>query len=404
MKKAAEDAPATVEIEKLVYGGEALARLEGQVVLVPFVLPGEAVSVRTQRVKTGLLRGFEPQVLRPSVERVQPRCEYFGSCGGCHYQHASYEFQLQQKRLILRDTLQRVGGIAYDGDIATISGDPWFYRNRIQLHFSEGEAGFHMAGSHDLCAIDHCYISSPVLLDVIAQLRLAVKRPEWPKFLRTLEIFSNEREVQLNIVDSTRPVAARFFDFCSTFMPLLARGPIEYPAAGFTFRISRSSFFQVNRFLVDALVEEVLRDEEGARAVDLYAGVGLFSLPLARRFRELDAVERGASAFRDLEANAASQNVTVRASKTAAEDFLRSLSSAPDLLVADPPRSGLDREATAELLRIKPQRLKLVSCDPATLARDVKKLLAEYQIRRLTLLDLFPQTYHFETVVHLERK
>ena len=398
-----EGVRATVGIEKLVYGGEGLGRLEGQVLLAPFVLPGESVSVRTERVKTGLLRGFEPQILTPSTERIAPRCEYFGTCGGCHYQHAAYGFQLEQKRLILRETLQRVGGIAYEGEIATVSGEPWFYRNRVQLHFSEGQSGFHIAGSHDLCAIDHCYISSPALVDAVARLPEAIRRPEWPKFLRSLEIFTNEQELQLNILDSTRPVAARFFDFCGTFLPSLARGPIEYPAAGFKFRIGRGSFFQVNRFLIEALVEEVLGDAAGDRAIDLYAGVGLFSLPLAKRFREVQAVERGASGFRDLEANAAAHAIDLQASQMPAEDFLRSLEETPDLIIADPPRSGLDRDVTAELLRIKPPRLTLVSCDPATLARDIKKLLTAYGIRRIALVDLFPQTYHFETVVHLEK-
>lgn len=396
-------AATTIEIEKLVYGGEGLARIEGQVVLTPFVLPGERVSVKTERVKTGLLRGFEPQILQPSPVRVQPRCEYFGTCGGCHYQHAAYELQLDQKRSILRETLRRLGGIEYDGEIAMISGEPWSYRNRIQLHFAHGESGFHMAGSHELCAIDHCYISSPVLVEVIGRLSEAVKRREWPQFLRSLEVFTNGSEIQLNIVDSTRPVAARFFDFCATFMPSLAHGSIDYTAAGFSFRISRGSFFQVNRFLIDDLVQEVMQGHEGSRAIDLYAGVGLFSLPLTQRFRDVDAVERGSSAFRDLEANIANHDAAVTAHKLPAEEFLRSIEDAPELVVADPPRSGLGRDATAELLRVKPARITLVSCDPSTLARDVRKLLAEYRIGRLTLVDLFPQTYHFEAVIHLER-
>lgn len=395
---------ATIEVEKLVYGGEGLARIDGQVILTPFVLPGERVSVRAERVKTGLLRGFEPQILQPSEGRVEPRCEYFGTCGGCHYQHASYELQLEQKKSVLRETLQRLGGVSYDGGIETISGEPWFYRNRIQLHFAAGESGFNMAGSHELCAIDHCYISSPILVEVIGRLREAVKRREWPSFLRSLEVFTNGQDLQLNIVDSTRPVAARFFDFCATFLPSLAHGPIEYPAAGLSFRISRGSFFQVNRFLIDTLVAEVLHGQQGSRALDLYAGVGLFSLPLAQHFGEVDAVERGSSAFRDLQANVASYNLPVTAHKLAAEDFLRSIEDAPDLVVADPPRSGLGRDATADLLRLRPKRITLVSCDPATLARDIKTLLVDYQICRLALVDLFPQTYHFEVVAHLETR
>ncbi len=392
-----------VDVEKLVYGGEGLARLDGQVVLAPFVLPGERVEITTERVKTGLLRGTSRRIVEPSPERTIPRCEYFANCGGCHYQHANYEFQLVQKRDILRETLQRLGGISYEGEIQIISGPPWYYRNRIQLHFSDREAGFHKAASHELCAITHCEISSPLLNEVIAKLQAAAKQPEWPEFLRSLEVFTNETAVQLNVVDSNRPVAARFFEWCHSFLPSLAKGAIEYVAAGHAYRISRGSFFQVNRFLIEALVEEVLGNLQGKRAVDLYAGVGLFSLPLAQRFERVDAVERSGQAHRDLDWNAQQSGGKIRTARISAEEFLKNLTETPELIVADPPRAGLGKEATSELLRVKAARVTLVSCDPSTLTRDVKKLLPEYRIARLTLVDLFPQTYHFEVVVHLER-
>ncbi len=400
--KTEQSSAADVEIEKLVYGGEGLARVDGQVMLIPYVLPRERVSTSLERVKTGLLRGRVQEILQPAPERVVPRCEYFRNCGGCHYQHAEYAFQLEQKREILRETLRRLGGLTYEGEIRVVSGDPWNYRNRIQLHFRNGEAGFHKAGSHALCAIDHCYISSPVLADAIGKLQAAAKEPQWPDFLRSVELFTNETSVQLNIVDSMRPVEARFFEWCGSFLPSLGSGPLEYAAAGQRYRISRGSFFQVNRFLVDALVEEVMGDLQGARAVDLYAGVGLFSLPLARRFANVQAVERGGAAFRDLEWNAGQDGGAVRPVKASAEEFLRGLTETPDLIVADPPRAGLGNDATAELLRLKAPQLTLVSCDPATLARDAKKLLEAYRIDRLTLVDLFPQTYHFEVVAHLK--
>ncbi len=306
-----------VRVEKLVYGGEGLARLDGQVVLVPYVLPGEDISIQTERVKSGLLRGSALTILQSTPQRVIPRCEYFGSCGGCHYQHADYGFQLEQKRQILLETLRRTGGIEYQNEIKIVSGDPWFYRNRIQLHFADEKSGFRQAGSHELCAIDHCYISSPVLVDAIAKLSEAVKRQEWPSFLRSLELFTNESELQLHVVESARPVAARFFAWCDTFLPSIAKGPLEYAAAGFRYRISRGSFFQVNRFLIDALVKEVIGDVEGDHAIDLYAGVGLFSLPLGSRFRTVDAVERGSSGFRDLESNIGQNAVNVRACESA---------------------------------------------------------------------------------------
>jgi 23S rRNA (uracil1939-C5)-methyltransferase len=389
-------------VEKLVYGGDGLARVDGQVVLTPFVLPGEKVAIRTERVKNGLLRGVNPQIIESATQRITPGCEYFGSCGGCQYQHAAYSYQLEQKHAILRETLQRLGGFEYSGEINGISGPEWQYRNRIQLHCARGEVGFHRAGSHSLCAIDHCPISSPKLNEVIAKLAWAAKRPEWPDFLRSLELFTNEADVQLTIVDSTRPLAARFFQWCATFIDGFAEGAIHYSAFGNSFRISRGSFFQVNRHLVDQLAQEVLGDATGKAAIDLYAGVGLFSLPLVDRFEQLDAVERGGPAHRDLQVNTSENGDRVRTHKATAEEFLAEIGTAPDLIIADPPRAGLGNQAVAELLRIRAESLKIVSCDPSTLARDIKKLLPAYRITRLTLVDLFPQTYHFEVVVHLD--
>lgn len=391
-----------VTIEKLVYGGDGLGRIDGQVVLTPYVLPGERVSVETARIKAGLLRGSSPHVVEGSAHRIEPRCEYFGTCGGCQYQHAGYEYQLEQKAAILRETLQRLGKIAFDDDIPTISGEPWFYRNRVQLHFAGRESGFHRQGSHELCPIDHCYISAPILVEAIARIQDAVKRPEWPGFVRSLELFTNGSELQLNVLDSSRPVAARFFDWCATFLPSLVPGVIEYAAAGQQFRISGGSFFQVNRFLVDALVDEVLSDSSGDHATDLYAGVGLFSLALAKRFQRVEAVERGGSAYRDLEFNIERSGSAIQATRCSAENYIGGQRDRPALLIVDPPRSGLGQQTTAAILRLAPARLTVVSCDPATLARDARGLLEEYRIRRIALVDLFPQTYHFETVMHLE--
>ncbi len=392
----------TADIEKLVYGGDGLARVEGQVLLAPFVLPGERISVETERANAGMLRGIGlPQVLQPAAERVVPRCEYFSGCGGCQYQHAAYEYQVTQKVAILRETLERLAKFAYPGEIQTLTGDPWFYRNRIQLHFAEGESGFRKFGSHEICNIDHCYISSPVLVEAIGKLDWAVKQPQWPSFLRSLELFTNGHELQLTIGETTRPVAARFFEWCSTFLPNLLPGAIEYEAAGFPFRISRGAFFQVNRFLIDALVQEALSERKGGYGVDLYAGVGLFSLPMSRQFERIDAVERGGPAYRDLAHNAGRSAPNVRTVKRSAEEFLQALRERPDLVISDPPRAGLGKQATAELLRLQPSQLILVSCDPATMSRDLKQLRETYEVTRMTLVDLFPQTYHFETVLHL---
>lgn len=392
----------TVTIEKLVYGGDGLARNDGQVVLVPFVAPGERVSISAARANAGLLRGSLLEVLQPAPERIVPRCEYFATCGGCHYQQIGDAYQLEQKRAILHETLRRIAGITDPPETHLVGGPPWHYRNRIQLHFAGRKMGFRKRGSHDLCAIGHCEISSPLLNDAISRFQTAVRQPQWPEFLRSLELFTNETDLQLTVTDSGRPLAARFFEWCRSFLSALAPGAIAYSAAGFTYRVSRGSFFQVNRFLIDSLVEEVLWQATGSYAVDLYAGAGLFSLPLARRFERVGAVERGGPAFRDLEWNTQQAHGNLKPVKSSAEEFLAACDETPDLVVADPPRAGLGRTAVDHLLRIQPRRIALVSCDVSTFARDLRKLLTSYRLARLTLIDLFPQTYHFEAVARLE--
>jgi 23S rRNA (uracil1939-C5)-methyltransferase len=403
MASTKQNPAAEIEIEKLVYGGDGLARLDGQVVLMPYVLPGERVSFTPERVKAGLLKGTHVQILEASAERIQPRCEYFMACGGCQLQHSGYAFQLAQKESILRETLRRIGGLDYSDEIAVISGEPWAYRNRVQLHFKAGTSGFHKAESHAIQGISHCDIAAPLLNEAIGKIRPAVKKQEWPDFLRSLELFTNGHEIQVNVLETNRPVAARFFSWLRELIPAIAAGAIEYEAADERFRISGGSFFQTNRFLIDRLVGEVLGNESGEEAADLYAGAGLFTLPMAKRFKRIQAVERGATAFRDLEFNAARAGFgNVSAQRASAEDFLREMQTAPEWIVADPPRAGLGKELTTELRRLKAPRLTIVSCDPTTLARDLKVLReGGYRIARMSLVDLFPQTYHFETVVRL---
>jgi 23S rRNA (uracil1939-C5)-methyltransferase len=382
----------TLRIEKLVYGGDGLARSDAGVVLVPFVLPGELIHADVARAKNDLRRAAVVEIAEPAPARVAALCPYFTRCGGCQYQHAPYEFQVETKLSILREVLRRTGKIEFESDIPAVTGEPWHYRNRTQLHVERGEIGYFEASSHRLCAIDQCPISSPKLNEAIAA--LSRELPRHKHFNARLELFTNETDIQVHILDPV-PFAAR-----SLFDALGPTGAIEYGE----FRVSRNSFFQVNRFLAERLVETVLGDATGETALDLYAGVGLFSLALARRFRSVTAVESGVSAHRDLEFNATRAGVKIDAQRANAEDYLASLANPPDLLVLDPPRSGLGRQIVGELVRLKARETVIVSCDPSTLARDLRPLLdAGYKIESITLVDLFPQTYHLETVTRLSR-
>src|SRR5215472_10160941 len=325
-------------IEKLVYGGEGLGRMEGRVVLVPFVLPGETALVEPVSAKGGLLRGKLVEIRNAAEGRVTPQCPYFARCGGCHYQHASYEMQLESKRTILRETLRRVGKIEAPDEIATVAAEPWGYRNRVQLRLSGQSVGYLEAHSHRLCSISHCPIASPRVNEVIKALISMTRDSRWPRFLRSIEIFTNETETELNVLESERPVAKRFFEWCAEAISGFTPGALDYAAAGFTYRVGNGSFFQVNRFLIDDLARAALGDASGGEAIDLYAGAGLFSLPLARRFTHVTSVESGTAAVRDLRFNAERAGVSIEIAQSSAEDFLRKLEKAPDFVLADPPR------------------------------------------------------------------
>jgi 23S rRNA (uracil1939-C5)-methyltransferase len=383
-----------------VYGGEGLSRVDGRVVLAPYVLPGERVLVEPGQEKPGLVRARTLEVLEPAADRVAPLCPYFGRCGGCQYQHASYEAQLAAKRAILEEILRRQAKIEPPADIDSVAGEPWAYRNRVQLHFEGRALGYREAHSHTLCAITHCPIASPKLNESIATLNEMVRDRRWPSFLRSLEIFTDEQRLQLNVLDTAQPVARRFFDWCAGRIPGLVSGALDYSGR---FQVSRNSFFQVNRHLIDRLVETAVGGAQGESAVDLYSGVGLFALALAKSFERVSAVESGSAAVRDLQFNAERAGLAnVHAEHATAERYLEALENAPDFLLLDPPRTGLGKTVVRRLLDLHPRTLVIVSCDPATLARDLPALVGGgYRMERMTLVDLFPQTYHFETVVRL---
>jgi 23S rRNA (uracil1939-C5)-methyltransferase len=391
-------------VEKLVYGGEGLMRLDGQVVLAPLVLPGERVRIEVTESKPQLLRARPLEIVSPSPHRRPAPCSHFGQCGGCHYQHATYEHQLAQKAAILREVFQRVGKFSPPEPVGVIAGPEFGYRNRAQFHVEDGRIGFHEFDSNRLRKIDVCAICSPKLNEALAALHRMASQQGFPRMLRNVELFTNESEVQLNVLDSDKPLAKHFFEWCAREIPGFADGALRYSAAGATFRVSPASFFQVNRFLIGPLVDAVLADEEGDAAVDLYAGAGLFTVPLARRFRSVTAVETGASAWRDLVENTKELGPAVSSLRTSAEQFLGNASAPADFVLADPPRSGLGKETVRRLLERKPRRLTVVSCDSATLARDLAKLLAAYEIESVTIADLFPQTYHIETIARLRLK
>ncbi len=418
-----------VQMEKPVYGGACLARIDGKAVFVPLTLPGERVRVRIVEEKRGYATAECEEIVVAVPERIAPACRHFGSCGGCHYQHTDYATQLRLKQAILRETLER-GGVRAAAEIAVLAGQPWGYRNRIRLAAdAAGRLGYRGRRSHAVVPVSECPIAAPLLMQAAVAIAEAAQRCVPKMRLSEVALYCNAEETALLAsVLAERPVKCDFDAFARDVMEhvpalrgaelvmeghtggsarVLARwgdAAITYCAAGFEYRVDHGAFFQVNRWLVDALVERVIAGQRGALAWDLFAGVGLFARQLAKHFARVVAVESAPAAMPALEANLRGTAGTAVRAETL--DFLKKMgtSERPDLIVVDPPRTGLGKEITALLGALQAPAMTYVSCDPATLARDLRALVAaDYVIESVTMADLFPQTFHLETVVQLRR-
>jgi len=427
-----------VKIEKLVYGGDGLAHHEGQTVFVPLVLPGELVTIAPAERKKKFVRGRLERVVEAAPERVAAPCPYFGRCGGCHYQHIPYDAQLRYKTEILRETLSRIGRVRWDGPIDTHASPPFGYRNRTQWKIRTAQEdstapagiGYFEAGSTRLCAVDECAILSPRLAETLATLRTMVAAGKTLAAIDEIEAFADaaDEKILLNLSSerltaSPQAIASALRAALPSVESILVQdrradkfelfgpGYLSYSAGGAEFRVGHLSFFQVNRFLIDAMVEGVIGDSKGRLALDLFAGVGLFTVALTKRFDRVMGVESNLAAAKDLEVNLQSSGgVSPTHRHATAEAFLAHWQERPDLVVLDPPRAGVEPETLARLKKLAPWRINYLSCDPATLARDLAALVGgqeapgPYEIRDINLFDIFPQTYHMEALVRLKRR
>jgi 23S rRNA (uracil1939-C5)-methyltransferase len=428
-----------LSIEKLIYGGEGLARLAadergpGKSVFVPFVLEGELVEALLTEQKPGFSRARLGSVIEASPLRTQPPCPYFQQCGGCHYQHTAYEHQREIKSAILRETLKRTAKIDLPCELEVHASPPWNYRNRTRLRIRatpEFALGYYKFRSHDLLPIEQCPISSPLINQAIGALWLKGRAGEIPDSVREVELFANraDDELLLEVYCAHGTSGAEAETLCECLRQCLPEikgvvgfevsrpGQIDdpkklaeadenfllYQVGSHNYKVSAGAFFQVNRFLLDELVKIVTAGLSGGLALDLYAGAGLFSTLLASGFAQVIAVEASQTSHGDLRHNAPPEVKAVRATT---EQFLAKGSGPrPDFIVADPPRGGLGENVVRSLVKVGTPRMTYVSCDPSTLARDLRALVSSgYRIERAHLLDLFPQTFHIESVFHLAR-
>jgi 23S rRNA (uracil1939-C5)-methyltransferase len=427
-----------VSIEKLVYGGDGLAHADGNTVFVPYVLPGEEVRAATKTKKKKLIWAELLEVTTAAKERAKPKCAHFQKCGGCHYQHISPTEQLRLKKEILRETLSRLGGIAWGGDILEHSAEPYGYRNRAQWAVRSGmprALGYYLPESSVIVPIDECPVLSPRLAHTFAQLQEMARGGTLPTGIQEIEAFadSTDEKLALNVAFDKFPKRAT--ELASAFTKALPQleslllldqkknqfeltgpGYLFHEAGGFRYRVSHLSFFQVNRFLIEDLLKTVTAKACGAVALDLYSGVGFFTLPLAKAFQKVVCVDANLAATKDLQANAEAAGVAITSHNEHAEDFLKKSQEKPDMVVLDPPRAGLGAQTAEKLADLGATEIVYLSCDPSTLARDLAVLTASprkpseiqgpsirYEISEMHLFDLFPQTFHIETLVRLRR-
>ena len=427
-----------LSVEKLVYGGDGLTRLPadergpGKAAFVPFVLEDEKIEASLLQEKRGFARARVDKIIKPSPYRVEPRCPYFQVCGGCHYQHADYEHQLEIKAAILKENLRRIAKVELDTDLVIHPSPPWDYRNRTRLKLQfepEFTVGYYKFNSHDLLPIEQCPISSPLINRATTALWQSGRAGKIPGEIQEIELFANAEDQQLLVEvycvpEISKETATQVAETTRAALPqtvgvnvfrrdsrsqtgeperVVNVGATEliYDTRHFAFRVSAGAFFQVNRYLTDELVDIVARNHSGEMALDLYAGVGLFSAALSQSFAQVIAVEASPTSYSDLLYNSKSN---VRAVHATTDQFLknRGRKLRPDLVVVDPPRGGLGGVVVRSLGVLGARQVTYVSCDPATLSRDLAGLLsAGYHIRQAHVVDLFPQTYHVESVFQL---
>jgi 23S rRNA (uracil1939-C5)-methyltransferase len=438
-----------LSIEKLIYGGDGLARTppgpdgRSMAVFVPFVLPGERVEAELRQEKPGFARAALTQLIEASPDRVEPRCPYFGQCGGCHYQHIPYPRQLEFKAEILRETLQRIAKIDLKTEIRVHASAPWNYRNRTRFQVKstpEFALGYFRFGSHEFLPVRECPISSPLINRVLARL-LELRGLNCPEAVEEIELFADAADERLlawafcgreadkkdllrwaealqrelpkitGVTFFSSRRQSQFEDELSLEGKTLAQSganALRYRTNGHEYQVSAGTFFQVNRTLLDELVSVVTGNVQGELALDLYAGVGLFSAALAKTICHIFNVEASQTAYADSIQNVPAhvKAVGARTEDYLESDYLRSLLAGkrPDLIVLDPPRAGIGKAVARSLAKLGAPRVRYVSCDPATLARDIAPLLATgYRVEEVHLFDLFPQTFHIESVLLLER-
>ena len=398
-------------LEKLTYGGEAMGRLpDGRAVFVPFGLPDEHVRVRLVQDKQSFARGELLEVLSASSERIDPKCKHFGKCGGCHYQNLSYEKQLQAKTEILHDQLQRIGKIE-NPPVKPMIASPlqWNYRNQVQFHLTaEGKIGFINSKGNSALPIEECHLPETSIDSFWHELQF-----ESNKDVQRVSVRAGQDEEIMLVLESENPETPELeIEADVSVVHLFDENPVVLAGQDHLttkvmekiFHISAASFFQVNTKMAEKLVEHLLAKlsvTSSSTLLDVYCGVGLFSRFFASKCRQIIGIELSESACEDFAFNL-DEFDNVELYEGPAEEILPALTGRLDsstFMIVDPPRAGIEKHALDAIISIKPQIIAYVSCDPSTLARDAARLIyGGYRLVEVTPFDLFPQTYHIESI------
>ncbi len=399
-----------LHLTAMAHGGDALGRHEGKVIFVPYAIPGEEALVEMVEDKGRYARGRVVEILSPSPHRVTPPCPHFGpgKCGGCQWQHIAYQAQLEFKAAVVGNQLARLGRLP-DVSVKRLipSASPWHYRNHVQFSVGDdGRLGFVATTGRRVETIEACYLLHPLLEELFAALDL-----ELPGLARLslragvntgdqMMIFETHDDLP-PALESDLPVSCVLLLSDGTPVNLIGSNHITEVVAERRFRISAASFFQVNTAAAEELVRvvgEYLAPAGDETLLDAYCGVGTFALSLADKVGYVIGIEEDAGAVADARLNVA-ELTNVEFIEGSVEAFLPQLDRPIDLAVLDPPRQGCKPEALAALIELAPRRIVYVSCDPATLARDARKLAGGgYQLVEVQPVDMFPQTYHIESV------
>lgn len=378
-----------VEVERILPGGMGLAHAGGKTVFVSLAAPGDRLRVRVERAQGNVLFASIEEIVAPSPLRIEPPCPYFGRCGGCDFQQLTYEAQLIAKAEIIRDCLRRIARLESVPDfVVTPSPDNWRYRMRAmwQIDREQRAIGYYERGSRRVCDVVDCAVLRPALQEKLEEVR-ATEWRQFPEGLKHLDVVQGENGVSF---------APEFAGFHTSELSLTVRGEV--------YQFNAEAFFQINPSLLEPLIDFALGDASGESVLDLYCGVGLFTLPLARRFKNVVGVEANSAAVRFARRNLHNAELgNARVITATVTDWFRTGPVGPvDFVLLDPPRAGAESVVIKGIVDLRPGAISYVSCDPATLARDLKKLIAGgYAIDSIAAFDLFPQTHHVETVVRL---